>query len=159
MTRLSQVLALALRSAVAMALRILKIWILRAPLCLLVAGALVACVSAGERDPISAGTAKLMLKQGETTQAEALEAFGGPNVVAGTADGSETWTYDRMSYVRNSSSVGGLGGGAGVLGSTPAGGLFWGQASRGASSSRTMTLFLYWKDGVLQNFRYRSASF
>ena len=142
-----------------MALRSLKTWILRASLCLLVAGALVACMSPAPRDPISAGTAKLILRRGETTQAEALEAFGGPNVVAGTADGSETWTYDRMSYVRHSSSAGGLGGGAGVLGSTPIGGLLWGQASRGASSSRTVTLFLYWKDDVLQDFRYRSASF
>ena len=142
-----------------MALRSLKTWILRASLCLLVAGALVACMSPGLRDPISAGTAKLILKRGETTQAEALEAFGGPNVVAGTADGSETWTYDRMSYVRHSSTAGGLGAGAGDLGSTSAGGLLWGQTSRGASSSRTVTLFLYWKDDVLQDFRYRSASF
>jgi hypothetical protein len=111
------------------------------------------------RDPISAGSAKLFLKKGETTQAEVLEAFGGPNIVAGDADGNETWTYDRMSYVSSSMAGGGAAAGAGVIGSVPTGGLVWGQASKAASGSRTVTLFLYWKDGVLADYKYRSASF
>jgi hypothetical protein len=37
--------------------------------------------------------------------------------------------------------------------------LLWGQASKAASGSRTVTLFLYWKDGVLADYKYRSASF
>jgi len=111
------------------------------------------------KDKISAGSAKLFLKKGESTQAEVLEAFGGPNIVAGDADGNETWTYDRMSYVSSSVSGGGTAGGAGVIGTVPVGGLLWGNASKATSSSRTVTLFLYWKDGVLADYKYRSASF
>ena len=132
---------------------------LQAALCLLAAGMLGACAGPASRDPVAAGTAKLFLKRGETTQAEVLEAFGGPNVVADAADGSETWTYDRMSYVRASSSGAGLRGGASVLGSVPTGGLERVHASRLSSSSSTTMLFLYWEDGVLQDFRCRSASF
>lgn len=53
---------------------------------------------AGIRDPVSAGSAKLLLEAGKTTQAEVLEAFGGPSIVTGDAAGHETWTYDRMAY-------------------------------------------------------------
>lgn len=117
------------------------------------------CAS-GVRDPVSAGSAKLYLDRGETTQTEVLEAFGGPNVVAGNADGDETWTYDRMSYVSTAQSGGGSLAGAGVVnGSVPIIGQLWGNASRATSSSRTVTLFLYWEDGVLVDFKYRSASF
>lgn len=52
-----------------------------------------------------------------------------------------------------------MGGAAGVIGSTPAGGLLWGTASQAASGSRTATLFLYWEDGVLVDYKYRSATF
>lgn len=130
-------------------------------LALLLAGAVCACAgtAASTRDPVSSGAAKLFLEPGVTTQAEALEAFGGPNVVAGAADGKETWTYDRMSYVRQSRSAGGIGAAYGVVGSTPIAGLLWARAASDGSSSRTVTLFLYWEDGVLTDFRYRSASF
>jgi hypothetical protein len=111
------------------------------------------------RDPVSAGTAKLFLQRGVTTQAEVLEAFGGPNIVAGDADGNETWTYDRMSYVVSSKAGGVLGGAGGIVGSVPVGGLIWGSAAKGTSSSRTVTLFVYWKDRVLSDFKYRSSSF
>ncbi len=111
------------------------------------------------RDPVSAGTAKLFLKMGETTQGEVLEVFGGPNIVTGDAERNETWTYDRMNYASSSTAGGALGGGAGVIGSTPVGGLLWGRTSRSSSSSRSVTLFLYWTDGLLTNYKYRSASF
>lgn len=128
---------------------------------LLLAAALLGCVSGpgGIRDPISAGSAKLLLEKGKTTQSEVLEAFGGPNIVTGDAGGNETWTYDRMSYVASSRSAGGVAGGAGAGGSGAGGGLLWGQASQASSGSRTVTLFLYWKDGVLVDYKYRSASF
>ena len=73
--------------------------------------------------------------------------------------GSETWTYDRMSYVATKRSIGGIAGGAGSGGSGGGGGLVWGQASSAAAGSRTVTLFLYWKNGVLLDYKYRSASF
>lgn len=111
------------------------------------------------RDPISAGTAKILLNKGETRQQEVLEAFGGPNIVAGDADGNETWTYDRMSYISSSKSGGGAGAAGGAWGSGGGGGLLWGSASKKAASSRTVTLYLYWKDGVLVDYKYRSATF
>ena len=92
-------------------------------------------------------------------QSEVLEVFGGPNIVTGDGNGSETWTYDRMSYVSTKRSVGGLAGGAGGGPSGGGGGLLWGQASSAASGSRTVTLFLYWKNDVLVDYKYRSASF
>ena len=111
------------------------------------------------RDPISAGSAKLFLEKEKTVQSEVLEVFGGPNIVTGDAGGSETWTYDRMSYVATKRSIGGIAGGAGSGGSGGGGGLVWGQASSAAAGSRTVTLFLYWKHGVLLDYKYRSASF
>ena len=130
---------------------------------LCVAGAVVlGCSMPGlkpVRDPVSAGSAKLYLEKGEITQQEVIEAFGGPNIVAGDADGNETWTYDRMSYSARSASGGVLGGAAGVVGTAPTAGLVWGSASGSATSSNTVTLFLYWESGVLVNYKYRSASF
>jgi hypothetical protein len=112
------------------------------------------------RDTVSVGGAKLFLKVGETSQTQVLEAFGGPNIVAGdAAEGDETWTYDRMSYVSSSTDAGGTAGGVGFGGSGGGGGLLWGHTSSSSVSSRTATLFLYWKNGALVNFKYRSASF
>ena len=127
-----------------------------------VLAALVACASGpGERrDPLSAGTAKLVLKPGETTQAEVLETFGGPNIVTGNAEGAETWTYDRMAYDTRSKSGGAAFAGAGLAGgAVPLAGTAWGRASKTSSSSRTATLFLYWEEGVLKDFKYRSATY
>ena len=109
------------------------------------------------RDPISAGTAKMLLETGKTSQKDVVEAFGGPNIVSGESDGTETWTYDRMAYTSSSSAGGMLLGGAGGGGPGGGGALVWGHASRSSSSSRTMTLFLYWKDGVLVDYKYRSS--
>lgn len=110
-------------------------------------------------DPVSAGSAKLFLETGKTSQAQVIEAFGGPNIVAGGADGRETWTYDRMSYASSEVAGGGTAGAAGVIGSVPVGGLFWGHAAKASTSSRSVTLFLYWKNGILDDYKYRSASF
>ena len=111
------------------------------------------------RDPISAGTATLLLKVAKTSQSEVLEVFGGPNIVTGDAAGRQTWTYDRMSYESGSSSIGGAAAGAGAGSSGGGGGLIWGHAKRASTASRTVTLFLYWEDGVLADYKYRSASF
>ena len=134
---------------------------LRQILAVIACYALAGCAGpgAGTRDPISAGSAKLFLEKAKTIQSEVLEVFGGPNIVTGDGNGSETWTYDRMSYVSTKRSVGGLAGGAGGGPSGGGGGLLWGQASSAASGSRTVTLFLYWKNDVLVDYKYRSASF
>ncbi len=130
------------------------------PVILSVALAGCASIPLGEtRDPISAGTAKILLDKGMTNQQEVLEALGGPNIVAGDGDGNETWTYDRMSYVSSSKSGGGAGAAGGAWGSGGGGGLLWGSASKSVAASRTVTLYIYWKNGTLVNYKYRSASF
>jgi hypothetical protein len=134
----------------------------RTPICLLAAALVIGGCSTPftqTRDPISAGSAKLLLEVGTTSQSQVLESFGGPNIVTGDAAGRETWTYDRMSYESSSSGIGGAAGGAGAGGSGGGGGLIFGQASRASTSSRTVTLFLYWEGGVLVDFKYRSATF
>ena len=120
---------------------------------------LAGCQNMGSwgRDPVSGGSAKLLLKKGETRPDEVMQAFGGPNVVYGNADGYETWTYDRMSYVTSSSETGGILGGAGSGGSGGLAGLAWGRSSSSSASSRTVTLILKWKDDVLVDYEYRTS--
>ena len=125
--------------------------------------ALFACAGTGVRDPLSAGSAKLLLQPGETTQREVIEAFGGPNIVTGNAEGVETWTYDRMAYESHTSSGGAnfaSGGVATLAGSAvPMAGSAWARSTSAASASRTATLFLYWDQGVLADFKYRTTTY
>ncbi len=122
-----------------------------------------ACAGPGARDPLSAGTAKLLLRPGVTTQTEVIEAFGGPNIVTGNAEGVETWTYDRMAYEAHTSSGGAnfaSGGVATLAGSAvPMVGSAWARSSSATSASRTATLFLYWEQGVLADFKYRTTTY
>ena len=110
-----------------------------------------------QRDPVSGGSAKLLLEKGKTRPDEVMRAFGGPNVVYGNADGYETWTYDRMSYVTSSSDAGAILGGGGAGGMGAVGGLAWGRSSSSSASSRTVTLILKWKDDVLVDYEYRTS--
>ncbi|MFN7950125.1 MAG: hypothetical protein U0610_00215 [bacterium] len=95
-------------------------------------------------DPVTAGNAKRTLVAGQTTQQQVIETFGAPNLVTRTADGTETWTYERVAY--DSSWMGGGGGvGAGGIPAAPAvvgGGLGFGGGTS-SSGSRTVTLIVY----------------
>jgi hypothetical protein len=48
------------------------------------------------------GTATKMIKKGETTQTEIIQAFGAPNITTVSKKGEEVWTYDRISYTQSS---------------------------------------------------------
>lgn len=122
---------------------------------------LCGCVSSpgGRPDPLSAGSAKMILKKGETRGMEVLEAFGGPNLVEGDADGREMWLYNRMSFVTASKDVGGVAGGGGAGPAGGGGGLIWGHASITTASSKSMNLFLYFEDSLLVDYRYRSTTY
>jgi len=95
-------------------------------------------------DPVTVGNAKRSLVPGQTTQTQVVETFGAPNLVTRTADGTETWTYERVAY--DSSWMGGGGGvGAGGIPGGPAvvgGGLGFGGGTS-SSGSRTVTLIVY----------------
>ncbi len=112
---------------------------------LLLSAVLAGCARAPVRsDPVTAGNAKRSLVPMQTTQQEVVETFGAPNLVTRTADGTETWTYERVAY--DSSWMGGGGGvGAGGIPGGPAvvgGGLGFGGGTS-SSGSRTVTLIVY----------------
>ncbi|NDD67057.1 hypothetical protein EBZ35_05350 [bacterium] len=55
---------------------------------------------------LSAGVAKVAIKEGETTQADVLRLFGAPNLVTRSSEGEEVWNYNRMSVDNSSSGFG-----------------------------------------------------
>ena len=46
---------------------------------------------------LSYGSVTAVVKKNQTTQAELLDLFGGPNISTTDADGVETWVYERTS--------------------------------------------------------------
>ena len=101
---------------------------------------------------LTQGNVQLNLREGHTTKAQVLEAFGAPNITTRDASGSEVWTYQRHASVSQSNSSSGFwtillaGGGS--------------SASGFSESSRTMTLIIKF-DGndVVSDFRSRTSDF
>ncbi len=136
---------------------------------IILAAAFVATVPAGasaKDDPntLTHGMVQMNLKVGTTTQAQIIEAFGGPNIT--TIDGSaqEMWVYDRhatVSYDKTSGFSIGLFGGGGGGGAAGLGGLgFSNKKSRSSQSSRAMTLVIKFDaNKVVSDFQSRSSSF
>lgn len=136
----------------------------------LVAAALVVPAHAREKrsndsaNTLTHGMVQMTLNVGQTTQAEILENFGGPNVTSIDGTGQEMWVYDRHATVTSDSSSGfsigmliGAGGGS-VAGG---GGLGFGKKkSKSSQSSRSMTLIIKFdKNKVVSDFKSRSSSF
>lgn len=117
-----------------------------------------------EQNTLTHGMVQMNVKVGTTTQAEIIEAFGGPNITTVDGSGSEMWVYDRhatVSYDKSSGfSVGLLGGGGGG-GGLGVGGLGFGsKKSKSSQSSRAMTLIIKFDaNKVVSDFRSRSSSF
>lgn len=94
----------------------------------------------------------LNLKDGVTTQADVLNAFGAPNIITTNGSGDEVWSYQRNSMTATSDSSGYyatiiL---AGVQGN---GGGF-------SQSTKTATLIIeFGADKVVKNFKFMSESF
>lgn len=104
---------------------------------------------------LTAGQVSLTLRKNITTQAEVVEAFGAPNVVSNSSDGTEIWTYQKNATVTNSSSS-----------SSFATIIFAGIGKNKTGfeqSSRTMTLIIKFKEinGVktVVDFSSRYSSF
>lgn len=110
------------------------------------------------------GMVQMTLNVGQTTQAEILENFGGPNVTSIDGSGQEMWVYDRHATVTAGSSSGFsigmlIGAGGGDVGG--GGGLGFGKKkSKSSQSSRSMTLIIKFdRNKVVSDFKSRSSSF
>ncbi|VXC58089.1 conserved exported hypothetical protein [Sphingomonas sp. T1] len=136
---------------------------------IILAAAFVATVPAGasaKDDPntLTHGMVQMNLKVGTTTQAQIIEAFGGPNITTIDGSGQEMWVYDRhatVSYDKTSGFSIGLFGGGGGGGAAGLGGLgFSNKKSRSSQSSRAMTLVIKFDaNKVVSDFQSRSSSF
>jgi hypothetical protein len=110
------------------------------------------------------GMVQMTLHVGQTTRAEVLETFGGPNVTTMDGDGREVWVYDRFATVSSTKDsgfkIGILGGVAGDSAAGGAGLGFGKSKSKASTSTRSMTLILkFGPDGRLADFKSRSSSF
>ncbi|MBD8638717.1 hypothetical protein IFS44_13550 [Sphingomonas sp. CFBP 13706] len=136
---------------------------------MILAAAFAATVPAGasaKDDPntLTHGMVQMNLKVGTTTQAQIIEAFGGPNITTIDGSGQEMWVYDRhatVSYDKTSGFSIGLFGGGGGGGAAGLGGLgFSNKKSRSSQSSRAMTLVIKFDaNKVVSDFQSRSSSF
>lgn len=136
---------------------------------IILAAAFAATVPAGasaKDDPntLTHGMVQMNVKVGTTTQAQIIEAFGGPNITTIDGSGQEMWVYDRhatVSYDKTSGFSIGLFGGGGGGGAAGLGGLgFSNKKSRSSQSSRAMTLVIKFDaNKVVSDFQSRSSSF
>lgn len=117
-----------------------------------------------EPNALTHGMVQMTLKVGQTTQAEIIENFGGPNITTIDGTGQEMWVYDRhatVSYDKQSGFSIGLfagGGGGGVGGG---GGLGFGsKKGKSSTNSRAMTLIIKFDTNkIVSDFKSRSSSF
>lgn len=135
---------------------------------LIVALAIFACsstISAKDSpNTLTHGMVQMTLRVGQTTRAEVLESFGGPNVTTIDGDGREVWVYDRFATVSSTKDSGfriGILGGVGGDNAAGGAGLGFGKSkSKASTSTRSMTLILkFGPDGRLADFKSRSSSF
>lgn len=110
------------------------------------------------------GMVQMTLRVGQTTRAEVLETFGGPNVTTIDGEGREVWVFDRFATVSSTKDSGfriGILGGVGGGGAIGGAGLGFGKSkSKASTSTRSMTLILkFGPDGRLADFKSRSSSF
>jgi hypothetical protein len=107
---------------------------------------------------------QMTLNVGQTTQAEILESFGGPNITSIDGSGQEMWVYDRHATVTSDSSSGfSIGMLIGAAGGAVGGGAglgFGKKKSKSSQSSRSMTLVIKFdKNKIVSDFKSRSSSF
>ena len=118
------------------------------------------------------GTVTSMVKKGETTQAELIDLFGGPNISTTDKDGTETWVYERTASMNDTAGTadqknieaffGAGGGGAGVV---AGGGVGGGSARqndqrRTVNSVRTLTIVVKFNpDKTVKDYTARASYF
>jgi hypothetical protein len=121
-------------------------------------------VAQDSANTLTHGMVQMTLHVGQTTRAEVLETFGGPNVTTLDGDGREVWMYDRFATVTATKDSGFHIGLLGIAGGGSAGGAaglgFGTSKSKSSTSTRSMTLILkFGPDGRLVDFKSRSSSF
>lgn len=85
------------------------------------------------------------------SQADVAEALGSPNIVTKDSNGLETWIYDKIaSEVSYSQSGGGI---LVLLGFQEK------EAGAAASTQRTLTVVIKFKDNSVHDFSYHSSKF
>ncbi|WP_271273743.1 hypothetical protein [Aliamphritea hakodatensis] len=115
-----------------------------------------------EEKKMTVGIVQAEIREG-MSQADVATALGSPNLVTKDKDGIETWIYDKVSTeYAYSSSTGGistliLGGGRDVAG----GGFGNYSRSSGATAStqRTLTIIIKFKENTVKEYTYHASSF
>lgn len=107
--------------------------------------------TAAEKSKLTHGQVQLTLRKAETSMDQVLVTFGAPNIMTTDAQGREVWTYQRHASISQSSHSDNY---ATVL--------FFGNsesASGFEQSSRTMTLIIKFRNGIVNDFQSRYTSF
>lgn len=121
---------------------------------------------------LSYGTVTSQVKKNQTTQAELLELFGGPNISTTDAGGLETWVYERSasetdaagsSDTRNLNAFFGAGGnvgGAAIGGGVAGGAGSQRDRSRTTNSVRNLTVIVKFnEDKTVRDYSVRQSTF
>jgi hypothetical protein len=121
---------------------------------------------------LSYGTVTSTVKKNQTTQAEILDLFGGPNISTTDAGGLETWVYERSasdtdvagsSDARNLNAFFGAGGnvgGAAVGGGVAGGASNTRDRSRTTNSVRNLTVIVKFNpDKTVRDYSVRQSTF
>ena len=114
-----------------------------------------ATMATPDSNDFTLGKVQSELKVGMNSS-EVVVLFGSPNLVTSRKEGGEAWTYDKISWLTESSSVGGV-----VTGWTPKFfGIFGGNKSRNEKSSKNITLVIKLNgDGNVEDFKYQSVKY
>jgi outer membrane protein assembly factor BamE (lipoprotein component of BamABCDE complex) len=115
----------------------------------------IACVTAGcqgkeeqGKSPLSYGNVKRTIVEGETTQAEILQAFGSPNLVTRNSYDDEVWSYNKMSADKGQSSSYGS-----VF-------LFGGSSATSSSSTKSFDLIITFDEyDVVRKYKVIQAAY
>jgi len=118
-------------------------------------GACSVPMASAESNDFTLGKVQSELKVGMSSS-DVVVLFGTPNLVTSRQEGGESWTYDKISWLTESSSVSGAG-----AGWTPKFfGLFGGNKSRNEKSSKNITLIIKLSgDGNVEDFKYQSIKY
>lgn len=115
----------------------------------------LACVTAGCQDkdetkpsPLSYGNVKRTIVEGQTTQADVLQAFGSPNLVTRSSADEEVWSYNKMSADKNKS------GSYGTLL------LFGGSSATSSSSTKSFDLIITFdQNDIVKQYKVIQAAY
>ena len=121
---------------------------------------------------LSYGTVTSTVKKDQTTQAELLEMFGGPNISTTDASGLETWVYERSASDTDTSAsnqarnlnaffgAGGTVGGAALGGGVSGGASSDNSRGRTTNSVRNLTVIVKFNpDKTVRDYSVRQSTF